>query len=89
MAMLTLLIVLGLVLQVATLAMVERLSARLARLTSALEGRTPARRPPGPAATAAAMPCRHPEQFRVDASVLGRSQFLCLACDATVPSPKE
>jgi hypothetical protein len=47
-------------------------------------GRT---RPPGPASTAA--PCAHPRASRLDASVLGRPQFLCLACDTTVPLPKE
>lgn len=80
--------------QLATVVAIAWLAVRLTRFETVVSLRLPVpvpaaprARPPGPAMTAQA--CPHPVQQRVDASVLGREQFLCLACDATVPKVKE
>lgn len=78
--------------QLATVVAIAWLAVRLTRFETvvSLPSRYRWRRVPGrlgPAMTAQA--CPHPVQQRVDASVLGREQFLCLACDTTVPKVKE
>lgn len=82
--------------QIATVVAVLWLAVRLTRVETIVSHRlplpaAPPRRPPGPTSTAAGQrrPCPHPEASRVDASVLGRPQFLCLACDTTVPRAQE
>lgn len=88
----TLLLLLLLGAQLVTLGMVAWLVRRLTWFETVVSLRLPvppraAPRPPGPTTTSAG--CPHPVRSRVDASVLGRPQFFCLACDATVPLPKE
>lgn len=91
------LLTLILAVQAALLVAVFGLRRDLRRFETAMSLRVPLpspvptlRRPPGPAATSSAREpsrCLHPMQSRVDASVLGRPQFLCLACDETVAAP--